>query len=197
MKGYNPATGLILNGNLTREPDLKNLNTTHAVNPYFIRMTMAAFAAALAVSFLSAAAVAQDKKPAAHVFAGYSSTTVDGAGNDGVKGSKGITGMTAACRATPKFGPRARMCTVAEFIRSPQTAAPKTAAWIDPTAGLRAPRYFKGIQTGVSCRSRSSNVLNWSTVGGKGITVSTKGTIESKAACGAQRPVACCAPRIN
>ena len=103
--------------------------------------------------------------------------------------------LTAACRATPKFGPQARMCTVAEFIRSPQTAAPKTAAWIDPTAGLRAPRYFKGIQTGVSCRSRSSNVLNWSTDSGRGITVSAKGTIESKASCAVQRPVTCCVPR--
>lgn len=127
-------------------------------------------------------------------FVGYSTITVDGAGNDGVKGSRGIAGMYSACRSAAGFGPKSRMCTSQEYASSPNAKSPSRDAWVQPVAGFRAPKYFSGSQAGVACRATSSNILDWGSVRGKGVTIAIDGSMKDSAACNVSRPVTCCAP---
>ena len=108
----------------------------------------------------------------AFLFVGFSTVTVNGSGDDGVKPTRGLGGMYAACKANPKFGPTSRMCTSKEFSLSPNATLPSADAWLQPVARFTAPKYFPGPQTGNACRSTSSNILNWASERTKGLTLS-------------------------
>lgn len=125
----------------------------------------------------------------AAVFAGFTSTTTNGAVG-------GREQMHATCAAQI---PGSHLCHIAEYnLATSATPPPANGAWIDSSAGTDGGFETYGTNDGVASttsgryagRHLYANCLSWTTVQGSGLSVETGGALFRD--CAQQRVLACC-----